>query len=119
MSKIERFMKTAHPSVISKHLQKMRNPAFVRQVLEGDRDPEVRTIAGQAFVRIGPSAVPHAAQALGHKDTYVRMIAAHALGDIGDPSALPALEKALAKEKGFMAGRKMERAISLLRKLKR
>lgn len=54
-----------------------------------------RRYAHEAIVAIGQPAVSSLIEALNHPESHVRWEAANALGDIGDPSAAPALVKAL------------------------
>jgi HEAT repeat protein len=75
-------------------------PALLRAL--GDKDPQVRVRAAQAFSRMGPEAspaVPLLTKALSDPDRGVRRGAAHALGQIGPAaeSAIPALAVALSE----------------------
>jgi HEAT repeat protein len=59
------------------------------------QDGSARKRAREQLVEIGPPAVASLLPLLSNKQTYVRWEAAKALSEIGDPSAAPALVKAL------------------------
>jgi hypothetical protein len=70
--------------------------------------PEMRTL------------VPHlAALVLSHPEPFLRERAARALGDIGDPAALPALRKALADPEGLRSPGQTDRVIHPVREAAR
>jgi HEAT repeat protein len=64
-----------------------------------DSSPYLARLAADALIRIGPPAVPGLIRALQNDaEARVRVNAARALTQIGDPSAIPALFRALEDE---------------------
>jgi HEAT repeat protein len=60
-----------------------------------NKDKEERKKAAENLAKIGKPAVGPLIYALDDRVSYVRALAAHVLGNIGDPRALKALKKAL------------------------
>jgi HEAT repeat protein len=73
-------------------------PALVEQL--GDESWAIRRAASDALWEIGSSAVPSLKKALDHKSSDVQFWAIQALGEIADPSAVPALVKKVKKATG-------------------
>jgi HEAT repeat protein len=74
------------------------SPAVRRQALRRalrHKDRRIRREAAEALRYEGPEAVPDLIFALRDEDTWVRVAAAWALGEIRDPAAVSALAKAL------------------------
>jgi hypothetical protein len=67
-----------------------------------DNDAHIRTIAADALVNMGSSAVPSLIEALKNQDSNLRWQAASVLGDLGAEAApaVPALSAALHDEDG-------------------
>ena len=72
--------------------------ARLRANSQGDSGWDVRRAAAEALVKIGTPAVSPLIQALGDRSENVRAAAAWALGDLGDPQAIPALIQALGDQ---------------------
>src|SRR5262249_62102012 len=60
-------------------------------------DPRLEGAAADALVALGAAAVPALARALAADDPAMAAGAAHILGDLGAPEAVPALVGALAR----------------------
>ncbi len=81
-------------------LGNMREERAIAPLVKALHHPNwtVRQSAEGALCNFGTAAVPALAEALGNGDWVVRLRAARALGEIGDPQAIPALAKALTRE---------------------
>jgi HEAT repeat protein len=76
---------------------------------------QTRDAAREALIAKGPAAVGELVKSLDHQDEHVRAAAAFALGQIGDKSALPALEQRAAVENSELAGDTITFAIAALK----
>jgi HEAT repeat protein len=71
-------------------------PSLVK-ILKQDKDPNMRYYAAESLGRFGPAglaAVPDLIAALKDESQMVRMGVAYALGELGSPEAVPALQEA-------------------------
>jgi len=91
------------PSATSPRVQTAENPAdptqtstlhTVAKLADRNEDPRVRGLAAEALTEAGERrAVPSLIAVLGDPSVEVRFWAAFALGQLGDPAALRALER--------------------------
>jgi HEAT repeat protein len=87
----------------------------VGKLIEQLADSATRDSAREALIGKGSAAVDELVKTLDHEDEFVRAAAAFALSEIGDKSALPALEKRSAVEKSDVAGAALLNAIAALK----
>jgi HEAT repeat protein len=89
-----------HPSAADKTSANADDLTSARDALvkfeKSNRDWKARVEALVGLAKIGPPAVPALVGALQHKEPVMREFAAQALVFVGDASARPALERALA-----------------------
>ena len=78
-------------------LGEIGDPSAIKALTEALKDKlfDVHYEAGLALAKIGKLAVPYLIKALKGRSEIQRQYAADALGEIGDPSAIKALTKAL------------------------
>lgn len=76
----------------------IRDPRAVEPLMEIFLRDEYGITVAQALGRLGPPAVDGLVKALGSEHKDVRWRAASALGDIGDPRAIPTLTEAASSE---------------------
>jgi hypothetical protein len=82
------------------------------EVLESDRDVDVRSTAAWALGQFGLHTAPRGLiAAVGDREACVRTAAAWALGNIPDKAALPALRAALSSETNYEARKAQIRAL--------
>jgi HEAT repeat protein len=92
------------------------DPASARRELTSATDPRVRVAAALWLGHTKPAGARELLEdALGDSHPSVRAAAAAALGSLGDPHALPALEHAVAEERLAAPKGQMERSIAMLR----
>jgi len=80
------------------------SPENIQQIRERleDQDGEVRAYALHALVRLGvPDATSLAIGGLSDSDSYARKIAARALEDLADPSAVAALGRVVIEDEDY------------------
>jgi HEAT repeat protein len=80
------------------------SPENIQQIRERleDEDGEVRAYALHALVRLGvPDATSLAIEGLSDSDSYARKIAARALEDLADPSAVAALGRVVIEDEDY------------------
>lgn len=81
-------------------------------------DKQSRDAARDALIAKGPAAVGELVKQLDNDDEFVRAAAAFALGQIGDKTALPALENRAAVEKTDVGQAALKFAIAALNEVK-
>jgi hypothetical protein len=74
-------------------LSRFKDPRAVPGLIDAQRAWQLRWEFVRTMVRIGPAAVPGLLAAINDDDAELREYAAHALGEIKEMLALPALEK--------------------------
>ena len=76
-------------------MDELKIPKYIAVLKDRSNGFHVRGNAAEALKKIGSPAVPALVEALKDEDKDVRAHAAETLGNIGDPSAIPALTEAL------------------------
>ena len=103
-----RFVGSAHPEALKQHLTPERRVRLLARLQAGMEDREVgyriRFIEMLGYLR-KRSVVPRLIELLNHVDATVRSFAILALGHIGDPRALPGLERGASDRRGHQSAR--------------
>jgi HEAT repeat protein len=96
-----RFVGSSHAEALQQQLTPERRARLLTRLKAGMEDRErgyrIRCLEMLGYLR-ERSVVPRLVELLNHEDATVRSFAILALGHVGDPAALPALEKVAATD---------------------